>query len=80
MVFFNRCLDQLCDSWNISEWFAQYIPSNKNEQTAGFFAKFGFSVFSVEKDNVTYHCNSNQRIISPIPYITLKEDADGNLS
>jgi FkbH-like protein len=80
VVFFNRCLDQLCDSWNISEWFAQYIPSNKNEQTAGFFAKFGFSVFSVEKDNVTYHCNSNQRIISPIPYITLKEDADGNLS
>lgn len=79
-VFLNHCLDRLEERWNVSEWFAEYIPSRKNGQTANFYANAGFVAIRSDAAGTTFRCEAGTRATSPISYITVKEGTDAELS
>jgi FkbH-like protein len=41
-AFVIECMKEVAANWGLSRWVASYIPTAKNEQTAGFWEKMGF--------------------------------------
>jgi FkbH-like protein len=76
-VFLDRCLVMLQKCWGVSKWFAEYIPSPKNGQTADFYSRVGFTVIQEDSAVKVYQSNSDQRQSLEISYISVKEGNDG---
>lgn len=66
-VFLEHSLKQLKQQWGITEWKAEYIPSEKNAQIKDFLIKAGF----VPDNNFIYRFNMNECDSYQINYINV---------
>jgi FkbH-like protein len=72
-VFLDRCLALLGERWGVSEWLSEYVASQKNGQTADFYARAGFTPLQTGAAGTSYRCDARQRAAQPVSYITVKE-------
>ncbi|SRR5579883_54979 len=55
-VFVQTCLNYCKQKWGVTEWEADFVPSDKNMQIVPFLQKTGFTT----EDNQKYFLNMNQ--------------------
>lgn len=73
-AFVLRALDLIERAWRVKIWKAEYIKTQKNQQVAGFWDKFGFTVVSRNDDHTVYELTNRQLLRDTIPYITIEEE------
>jgi FkbH-like protein len=73
-AFFKSAAEIIDRSWKITNWRAEYIKTNKNEQVKAFMAALGFTV-TTHSDEVTGFELSNVISIAKVPaYISVNKE------
>lgn len=72
-AFFRYSLEKICELWGVTSCVAEYAPSKKNSQTAGFWPKIGFQEVSANEDVVRFSLAVDRSLFKRISFITILE-------
>ncbi len=70
--FVVECMNDLNRRWRPAAWSAEYIKTDKNDQVADFWTKFGFKQTGSEDRRTVYTASAAELALQPIPFITLE--------
>ncbi len=59
--------------WGIKTWRAEFIPTRKNQQVAGFWRSIGFTEIDTKDGHTRYTLSCAVPMLDPIPYIAIEE-------
>lgn len=60
-------------SWGVKAWRAEFIPTHKNQQVAGFWPSAGFRMLDCQGGHAVYELPSAAPMLEPITYIAIEE-------
>lgn len=60
--------------WNINNWIAEYIPTNKNQQVAKFWEHVGFVKLAKNVGNDYFELPAGKANHQPINFITIEKE------
>jgi FkbH-like protein len=70
--FVVECMNDLNRRWRPAAWSAEYVKTDKNDQVADFWTKFGFKQTGGEAHRTVYTASAAELALQPIPFITLE--------
>jgi len=59
--------------WGIKVWKAEFIPTNKNQQVAGFWSSMGFQETDCKDGQILYYLPFSVPKLEPVTYIAVEE-------
>ncbi|MEN6350422.1 MAG: HAD-IIIC family phosphatase [Syntrophomonas sp.] len=75
-VFVQYCIKTVERRWGVSSWHAEYVPSQKNQQVAGFWDRTGFILKADDEGKKQYYFENenNESFREEINFIRILED------
>lgn len=64
IAFTIECMTKLADEWQLSEWVAEYIASEKNAQVANFWSNIGFANMSEENGESWFRLDADRPVLT----------------
>jgi FkbH-like protein len=72
-AFIKEAFAKLERSWGVNAWRAEFIPTLKNQQVAGFWPSIGFSILESRDSHTLYELPFAEPVLEPITYIDIEE-------